>query len=193
LTAQLRESTDRFLATYVPDDASGEVRRVAERFAIAAFAGELASSCRHKLTGWPKGEATTSIASCFQAWLRRRGGAGSADTHALLSRIRAFFEAHGESRLEAYRAAQGGLPVRDRAGFKRFDEVGVTEYMVLPEAFKRELCEGYDSRQATRTLVDVGWLKPAADGRASQVVRIPGLGAVRLFVFDSRKVHDSAL
>lgn len=43
LTAQLRESTDRFLATYVPDDASGEVRRVAERFAVVAFAGELAA------------------------------------------------------------------------------------------------------------------------------------------------------
>ncbi|WP_260473342.1 MULTISPECIES: hypothetical protein [Stenotrophomonas] len=51
LTAQLRESTDRFLATYVPEDASGEVRRVAERFAVVAFAGELASSCRHRITG----------------------------------------------------------------------------------------------------------------------------------------------
>ncbi|PZS57652.1 hypothetical protein A7X58_09785 [Stenotrophomonas maltophilia] len=193
LTAQLRESTDRFLATHVPEDASGEVRRVAERFAIVAFAGELASSCRHKLTGWPKGEATSSVAVCFQAWLRRRGGSGSADTDALLSRIRAFFEAHGESRLEAYRAPQTGLPVRDRAGFKRFDEVGVTEYMVLPEAFNRELCAGFDARLAARTLVDAGWLKPGGDGRTSTVVRIPGLGAVRLFVFDSRKVHDSAL
>ena len=37
LTAQLREATDRFLATHVPDNASGEVRRVAERFAIVAL------------------------------------------------------------------------------------------------------------------------------------------------------------
>ncbi|UUS15829.1 hypothetical protein NMB32_10160 [Stenotrophomonas sp. CD2] len=66
LTAQLRESTDRFLATYVPEDASGEVRRVAERFAVVAFAGELASSCRHRITGWPKGEATRGVAACFR-------------------------------------------------------------------------------------------------------------------------------
>ncbi|WP_312785948.1 DUF927 domain-containing protein [Stenotrophomonas indicatrix] len=191
LTAKLRESTDRFLATYVPDDASGEVQRVAERFAIVAFAGELASACRHHLTGWPKGEATRGVAACFQAWLQRRGGSGSADTDALLSRVRAFFEAHGESRLEQLRPVHGALPVRDRAGFRRFDEVGLTEYMVLQEAFNRELCAGFDARLAARALVEAGWLKPSGDGRPSQVVRIPGLGAVRLFIFDPRKVHDS--
>lgn len=193
LTAELRASTDRFVTAHVPDDASGEVQRVAERFAIVAFAGELASTCRHRLTGWPKGEATKGAATCFKAWLQRRGGSGSADTDALLSRIRAFFEAHGESRLEQYRAPPGTLAVRDRAGFKRFDEVGVTEYMVLPEAFNRELCAGHDARLSARALVESGWLKPGSDGRPSQVVRIPGLGAVRLFIFDSRKVHDGSL
>ncbi|WP_447906296.1 DUF927 domain-containing protein [Stenotrophomonas sepilia] len=193
LTAQLRESTDRFLATYVPEDASGEVRRVAERFAVVAFAGELASSCRHRITGWPKGEATRGVAACFQAWLHRRGSSGSADTDALLSRVRAFFEAHGESRLEPLRYAQEAPPVRDRAGFRRFDEVGVTEYLVLPEALKRELCAGFDPRRATRELIAAGWLKPGSDGKASQSVRVPSLGSMRLYVFDSRKVHGGAL
>jgi len=191
LTAQLRESTDRFLATYVPEDASGEVRRVAERFAVVAFAGELASSCR--ITGWPKGEATQGVATCFKAWLQRRGGSGSADTDELLSRVRAFFEAHGESRLEPLRSPEGTVPVRDRVGFRRFDEVGLTEYLVLQEAFRRELCAGFDVRLAARTLAEAGWLKRSADGRPSQAVRIPGLGAIRVFVFDPRKVHDSGL
>jgi putative DNA primase/helicase len=191
LTAQLRESTDRFLATYVPEDASGEVRRVAERFAVVAFAGELASSCRHRITGWSNGEATRGVAMCFQAWMQRRGGTGSADTDALLSHVRAFFEAHGESRLEPLRYAQEAPPVRDRAGFRRFDAEGVTEYLVLQEAFKRELCAGFDARLAARALVEASWLKPSGDGRPSQVVRIPGLGAVRLFIFDPRKVHNS--
>ncbi|MGY5951276.1 DUF927 domain-containing protein [Stenotrophomonas pavanii] len=193
LTAQLRESTDRFLATYVPEDASGEVRRVAERFAVVAFAGELASSCRHRITGWPKGEATRGVAACFQAWLQRRGGSGSADTDELLSRVRAFFEAHGESRLEPLRSPEGTAPVRDRVGFRRFDEVGLTEYLVLQEAFRRELCAGFDVRLAARTLAEAGWLKRSADGRPSQTVRVPGLGPIRVFVFDPRKVHDSGL
>ncbi|WP_282296167.1 DUF927 domain-containing protein [Stenotrophomonas sp. PS02289] len=192
LTTKLRESSDRFLATYLPDDASGEVRRVAERFATVAFAGEMASVCPHRLTGWAKGEATRGVAICFQAWMQRRGGAGSADTDALLSRVRAFFEAHGQSRLEPLNSMQAASPVRDRAGFRRLDGVGVTEYMVLQESFNRELCAGFDSRQAARELVAAGWLKPSGDGRPSQVVRIPGLGAARLFIFDPRKVHDSA-
>ncbi|HEL5400954.1 TPA: DUF927 domain-containing protein [Stenotrophomonas maltophilia] len=193
LTAQLRESTDRFLATYVPEDASGEVRRVAERFAVVAFAGELASSCRHRITGWPKGEATQGVATCFKAWLQRRGGSASADTDELLSRVRAFFEAHGESRLEPLRSPEGTVPVRDRVGFRRFDEVGLTEYLVLQEAFRRELCAGFDVRLAARMLAEAGWLKRSADGRPSQTVRVPGLGAIRVFVFDPRKVHDSGL
>lgn len=193
LTAKLRQATDRFLADFVPDDASGEVRRVAERFAIVAFAGELASASPHRLTGWPKGEATRGVAACFQAWLQRRGGSGSADTDALFSRVRAFFEAHGDSRLEPMRLIDGALPVRDRAGFRRFDEVGITEYLVLQEAFIRELCTGFDARSAARTLAEAGWLKRSADGRPSQAVRISGLGTVRLYVFDSRKVHESGL
>ena len=130
---------------------------------------------------------------CFKAWLQRRGGSGSADTDELLSRVRAFFEAHGESRLEPLRSPEGTVPVRDRVGFRRFDEVGLTEYLVLQEAFRRELCAGFDVRLAARTLAEAGWLKRSADGRPSQTVRVPGLGAIRVFVFDPRKVHDSGL
>ncbi|MCY1382550.1 hypothetical protein D9M69_705830 [compost metagenome] len=64
---------------------------------------------------------------------------------------------------------------------------------MLPEAFRRELCSGHDARQSARELIAAGWIKPGTDGKPSQVVRIPGLGAVRLYVFDSRKVHDGAL
>ncbi|QTJ32054.1 hypothetical protein [Xanthomonas citri] len=35
--------------------------------------------------------------------------------------------------------------------------------------------------------------RPAVDGKPSQVVRVPGMGAVRLYIFDSRKVHDGSL
>ncbi|MDN8646803.1 hypothetical protein Q0S19_20250, partial [Stenotrophomonas indicatrix] len=74
------------------------------------------------------------------------------------------------------RLIDGALPVRDRAGFRRFDEVGITEYLVLQEAFIRELCTGFDARSAARTLAEAGWLKRSADGRPSQAVRISGLG-----------------
>lgn len=189
LTASLRKAIDAFHAAHVPADAAGEVRRVADRFAIAAHAGELASACRHHLTGWPKGQATEGAAECFRAWLRQRGGAGSADTAALLAQVRAFFEAHGQSRLEELANMDMRLPVRDRAGFRRNDGLGVVEYLVMPEAFRREICAGFDSRRAAAALADAGWLKQGERGKNSHVVRVPGMGAVRLYVFDSRPIH----
>lgn len=191
LTTHLRAAIDAFLREHVPTGAAGEVRRVAERFAIAAYAGELASTCKHRLTGWSKGEATAGAAVCFRAWLRQRGGVGSADTTALLSQVRAFFESHGDSRLEDMHAPESALTVRDRAGYRRRNALGLTEYLVLQEAFRRELCSGHDARHAARSLAEAGWLKPDKAGKASQVVRVPGIGSMRMYVFDAQQVHDS--
>ena len=190
LAASLRKSVDEFHAEHVPADAVGEVRRVADRFAIAAYAGELASACPHRLTGWKKGLARAGAAACFKAWLHQRGGAGSADTAALLAQVRMFFEAHGQSRLEELQGyADGRGPVHNRAGFRRNDGVGVVEYLVLPEAFRREICAGFDARRAATALMEAGWLKSADKGKSSQVIRVPGMGTVRVYVFDSRPIH----
>lgn len=66
---------DEFLADYVPESASGQVRRVAARFALVAFGGELATTLG--ITGWRPGEAFSGTAACFKAWLEARGGAGN--------------------------------------------------------------------------------------------------------------------
>jgi len=192
LTTRLRAAIDSFLQEHVPAGAAGEVRRVAERFAIAAYAGELATACKHRLTGWSKGEATKAAAICFNAWLRQRGGAGSADTAALLSQVRAFFEAHGDSRLEHMGAPESAAPVRDRAGYRRRNPLGLTEYLVFHEAFKRDLCNGHDARRAARALADAGWLQPDKAGKTSQVIRVPGVGSMRMYVFDAQKVHETS-
>lgn len=189
LTVALRKAVDEFHRQHVPADAVGEVRRVADRFAIAAYAGELASGCKHRLTGWAKGQATAGAAECFKAWLYQRGGAGSADTAALLAQVRSFFEAHGQSRLEEMHAPDGRVPIRDRAGFRRSDGMGIVEYLVLPEAFRREICSGFDARRAAAALADAGWLKQTGDGKNSHVIRVPGMGSVRAYVFDSRPIH----
>ncbi len=189
LTASLRKAIDDFHTQHVPADAVGEVRRVADRFAIAAHAGELASACRHRLTGWAKGQATWGAAECFKAWMRQRGGAGSADAAALLAQVRAFFEAHGQSRLEELHPGDGRSPIRDRVGFRRADGVGVVEYLVLPEAFRREVCAGFDVRRAAAVLADAGWLKQSDAGKNSHVIRVAGMGPVRAYVFDSRPIH----
>ena len=81
---------DEFLAYYVPEGASGQVRRVAARFALVAFGGELATKL--KITGWQQGEAFSGTAACFVAWLEARGGTGNQELPRALAQVRRFFE-----------------------------------------------------------------------------------------------------
>ena len=53
----------------VPEAASGQVQRVAMRFAVVGAGAEIATKLG--ITGWVQGEAVSAAATCFKAWLRR--------------------------------------------------------------------------------------------------------------------------
>ena len=54
-------------------------------------------------------------------------------------------------------AGDEGQRVINRAGFYRTDAEGHREYLVLPEAFRQEVCGGFDHKGAIQTLI-TGWL-----------------------------------
>jgi uncharacterized protein (DUF927 family) len=181
LSQAIAGAVESFCAANVPKGAGGQVERVARRFALAGIAGELA----RKITGWPEGEAMAAAQACFSAWLDSFGGAGNSEARAILAQVKAFFEAHGASRFESV-ASDKAEKIINRAGFYRTGEDSRPEYLVLPEAFKNEVCKGLDPRQAAATLRDAGWLA-VNDGRnATQKVTIPGLGRVRCYVITGR-------
>lgn len=188
LSARIKREIAAFQREFVPEGADGQVSRVAARFALSAVAGELATEAT--LTGWPAGEAWRGAGASFHAWIAHRGGSGNAEVAALLAQVRAFFEAHGESRFEDARQQHGRAAIQ-RAGFRRLDAVGRLQYLVLIETFKRELCKGFDARQAARWLRAAGWLEFGSDNRATQKPRIPGLGPVRVYIFDATTVHGA--
>lgn len=80
-------------------------------------------------------------------------------------------------------------PTLNRAGFRRavtesLDiENHVYEYFVLPETFKKELCNGFEPRWAAKVLIEKGLLKPASDGRPQSNRRLPGLGQKKCYYF----------
>lgn len=168
----IRDEIKQFVEEAVPKDAAGQVLRVARRFGLVAVAGELAT--HYGLTGWPKGEAEFSVKKCFAAWLESFGGTGNREERAMLSQVRAFFEAHGASRFEDVNSDKDQR-ILNRAGFYRYVN-GVLEYMVLPESFRREVCKGFDVKIATRALVDAGWLAQGEGGRSTKKPRIPVIG-----------------
>jgi len=183
LPGQIAGGMEQFTQSLqLPADTQGQVHRVARRFALVATAGELTTG--YGLTGWNEGEAITAARTCFDAWLEGFGGTGDREPRRLLEHIRAFFEAHGASRFERLNGS-GHQHIPNRAGFCRDDPMSKREYLVLPEAFKREVCHGFDLKPATRILLDAGWLTPGADGRATQKPRLPDTGPTRCYVINS--------
>jgi uncharacterized protein (DUF927 family) len=178
LAAVLADGVRQFVEDFVPKNAGGQVERVARRFALVAMAGEIAT--RYGLTGWAPGEAIKAAHKCFRSWLESFGGTGNREERALLAQVRGFFEQHGASRFEDMKG-DDGQRVINRAGFYRVNEDRAREYLVLPEAFKREVCAGFDSKFAKKVLQDHGWLVPGAD-RPTQKVRLPGLGSTWVYV-----------
>lgn len=85
-----------FLDEVLPPGADGQVRRVADRFALVAAAGELATA--FGVTGWPDGSALEASRRCFVDWLGERGGIGSSEVADAKARILREIEVNGHSR-----------------------------------------------------------------------------------------------
>ncbi len=188
LLGSLRENLDAVTAELAGTDASGQVRRVARRFALAALAGDLAGG--YGLTGWPAGEALAAARICFTAWLSSFGGHGNHEERALLAQVEAFLEAHGGSRFEPIDGVDRGPPVRDRVGFVRVGADGSKQYLVLPEQFRREVARGFDVRYAARVLAENDVLVRQAD-RFTCMERIPALnGSRRVYVLTGKAVGE---
>lgn len=190
LILQLRQSMDTFKRDAVPDKANGQVSRVAARFALASAAGELATAAG--LTGWKPGEARRAALRCFGDWLQMRGGAENGEHIALLSQVRAFFEAHGESRFEPL-YDETHRTVIHRAGFLRNDPTHGLQYLVMPETFARELCKGFNHRNAGKWLTSARWIVPGDATHKTQLLRVPKLGGspMRFYVFKAAAVHGA--
>ncbi|MBF0628909.1 MAG: DUF927 domain-containing protein [Magnetococcales bacterium] len=169
-----------FLADALPPAADGQVSRVAGRFALVAAAGELATQMG--VTGWCAGEASRAAKGCLDSWLEARGGTEPQENQAALAQVRLFFELHGESRF-SNKKTPDERPTIHRAGFRSDATDGSTEYWVLPEVFKTEICKDLDGRFVTRLLIERGWIRPESDKVATVKPRLPGLGPTRCYHF----------
>lgn len=180
---------NEFLHDHVPNGSSGQVRRVAQRFALAAFAGELATV--HGITGWKDGEATGAAAKLFKEWLASRSGVGEYEATALLAQVRYFFEQHGDSRFTAWNN-DGATKTINRAGFRKKESeaaeeeeaAAAYEYYVLPETFK-EIVKGFDRGLAIQVLKESGLLVLGTD-KAATTIKPPGHGSMRAYRFSSK-------
>lgn len=207
LKPRIRSAAAALASQLVPEAASGQVERVGARFALVGAAGELATEAG--LTGWPKGESERAARACFNAWLAARGGMGNGEVSAMLKQVRRFLESHAEGRFTWWHRAADDHNAKTlhRAGFRRMlnehgepirsdpehqrewgermpataGEKVTVEYFVLPETFKAELCQGFDSQAVCRVLLDHGCLLPDKGRPFDCKPRLPGMGPARCY------------
>lgn len=176
----------------VPNGCAPEVGRVASRFALVAYAGELATS--YGVTGWQKGEALSAVKHCFGAWMEDNETGLGSDDKALLQQVTAYMQAHAATRFPPQNSTSEELSrCIHRAGFSRVEGDCAIEYWINTETFRQELCKGFALKTAINTLQRAGLLKLGAvevrSGRttqpSTQKKRIPAMGvASNFYVID---------
>lgn len=175
ILSELQPALANTVSRLVPAGSDGQVRRVAQRFALCGLAGGLAVQMEILP---PDFDAPGCAERCFHDWLAARGGIGASEDAAILAAVRLFIEQHGASRFQDLDAQMGTCP--NRVGFRR-NVRGVTEYIVLPESFRAEIIRGFSPRRAAAVLRNAGWLH-LSDDKNTTKRELPGMGRVRVYV-----------
>jgi len=186
LESQIREMVHDFETKNVPENAEGQIHRLARRFGLISVAGTFATSLG--ITGWPEDEAEKAASRCFQDWLRERDGVGNQEEARFLAFIRLYFERYGDSRFSSMDADDHRV-LTHRDGFRKTTLQG-TEFFVLPESFK-VICGTYPWKKAARLLVQKGIIKPAKDGAPQTNHRLPDKNQKKLYHFTPMILGDA--
>lgn len=175
-----RDARSAFENNLLTESASGQARRVATRFALVGFAGELAS--QWQITGWSRGESMDAASRCFKDWLAGFGE-GNREEHTMIAQVRRFLEAHGEGRFSRFESGdidRSHLPrVINKAGYRKSTMDGV-EYYVYPETFKREICHGLNYMEVAKLLISKGYMRPDGNHHKPKV-DLPSEGRMRVY------------
>lgn len=165
---------------------SGQVVRVAERFALIGLAGEVATQAG--LVPWTKGESLRAAQTCLNAWLVSRGGTGDSEDMQALATIRGYIARYGASRFQTVSAGAEDIltpgqtteRIVERAGFRRTTLSGEDQFIFTREQWAA-IFAGRNPQQAARALDRVGLLA-RNDSSLAQKVALPDVGRVRAYV-----------
>lgn len=199
LPDELRKAQKLFEAQHLSTEASGQARRVADRFALVAMGGELAT--QWGLTGWERGAALAAAGTCYRAWLAGRGGEGNQEEANMLNQVREFFERHGDGAFDLWHRIGDDRSPRtaDAAGVRRWLQLDgsaitkagqieessngaefQTEYFVYEGPWRNRVCKGVDYKAVNALLSKLGILKHNK-GRYQSKQRIPGRGQMLVY------------
>ena len=146
---QATERMAAFMAT-IPE-LSGQARRVAKRFAIAAAALELAAP----ITGLPVGVGMAGVKKCFDEWLEANG-AGKHEDRRIIEQAEDFIAQYALG--TRFMEWSDKSTNKDHAGYRK-QEGEKLELWVIRRVFADEIAQSFDESKVCRVLADNGLLK----------------------------------
>jgi putative DNA primase/helicase len=160
-----------FKANHVPSGANGQIGRVAERFALAAAAGEIAIGA--KILPFAPGAVLEAAEGLFKGWIAARGGVGASESRAAVDAMRQFIQAHGKSRFirmddedvenQSFRVMNAAGHYSRSKGLFYLNDFGWLEAMA-----------GLDRTVAINALFAAGYLKKDKEGKSKPPTYIDG-------------------
>lgn len=184
---RLRQLIDRFKQENTPVKADGQVLRVLNRFALVAAAGTLATELG--VTGWTEEDAFWAAKTCFEAWLKNRGGLSAQEGQEVLRQVRRYLEQHGDSRFTWFDGDDEQKTI-NRAGYRKPVDGG-WHYFVLSESFKQEVCGGFDLSIAVDVLKERQWLMPDSDGKSTRAEKLScSPSTIRCYRLDGNRIFS---
>ena len=157
--------------------------RVADRFAVMALAGELAT--KYGVLPWPVGTAKNACQLLFNEWLATVGDGNSEDKQIAQS-LADFIARYGDSRFSNIGDKYATI-VHNRAGYWRIED-GKKLYLFNNPALK-EAAQGYGLKRIIQTLEVIGALPMKGADRPQKLFRFPFGGADRFIVIDPEKLE----
>jgi putative DNA primase/helicase len=176
----VRSLVTDFVARECPTNADGQCERAAHRLGLIMPAGELATS--FGITPWQADEARGAAGWAFKQWLSIRGGSEPAEARQAIRQVRLFIEQFGESRFDPLDLPDA-RPSLNRAGWRK-GQGEEQEWLIPPEIWRTEICEGLNPTVVVRALSDRGILEKAKDG-FQPVRKIEGANR-RVYVVNAR-------
>jgi uncharacterized protein (DUF927 family) len=187
----VRVCVETFVKAALPGAKSnaGQSARAAQRFGLIAAAGEMAIGFGVVL--WPKGAPTEAAKWALDQWLTMRGKASSYEERQAVAQVRSVIERYGDSRFDDITVIDPDRrPVADRLGFRKGDGED-RRWLVLPEAWRDEICKGLDPELVAATLAKLGMLERGDAKHFTKLVKVRGK-SMRFYVLTPQILESDA-
>lgn len=183
INQKLKSYVDDFTAKNVKTEHTGQVKRVAGRFAQVAAAGEMATDAG--VTQWREGDALAAASTCFKSWLSVwRATTTNKESQRAIEQVSAFIS-QNEARFDPFvNGANTTTPTLNRAGFVKDGNTDPTcrYWLIFTKVFNEVVCKGMRPLSVKQALDERQQIERDHEGKLSKSYKPESSGSKQRFV-----------